>query len=125
MIRLSRMYQQVLGGPDPAAGSWRAWGHAEPVVGEALKRVDRGRQDLLAETLTMLSGDARAAGLMAEMTLALLIGIEQPRPGVPIEEAAWMALEWARRVLRVDADLHLDRGRAVLVLGGERPPPWA
>jgi AcrR family transcriptional regulator len=116
MTRLSRMYQQLLGGPDPAGSAWRAWGHVEPVVGEALKRVDRSYQDLLADTLAELWDDRGAAEALAELTVALLIGLKQPRPGIDAAEAAWMALEWARRILRVDADLYVDRGRVALVI---------
>jgi AcrR family transcriptional regulator len=119
-VRLSRMLQQFLGGPDPAGSAWRAWGHVEPMVGQALIRVDRNHRDLLSDTLAEVCGDPEVAELLAEMTLALLIGLKQPRPDVGPAEAAWMALEWARRILRVDADLHLDRGRVVLVMRDNR-----
>jgi hypothetical protein len=110
------MHQEFLGGPDPAGSAWRSWGHVQPVVGEALKRVDRGQRDLLSNTLAEVCGDPQAAELLAEITLAVLVGIKQPRPEVGPGEAAWMALEWARRALRVHADLHLDRGRVVLLI---------
>ncbi|HEX3826753.1 MAG TPA: TetR/AcrR family transcriptional regulator [Sporichthyaceae bacterium] len=116
MVRLSRMHQQFLGGPDSAGSAWRAWGHVESVVGQALIRVDRNHLDLLSNTLAEVSGDPDLAELLAEITLALLIGLKQPRPDVGPGEAAWMALEWARRILRVHAELHLDRGRVVLVV---------
>jgi AcrR family transcriptional regulator len=122
MTRLSRMCQQFLSGPDPAGSAWRAWGHVEPAVGQALKRVDRNHQRVLADTLTEIYGDQRVADLLSEMTVAVLIGLKQPRPGIGPAEAASMALEFARRVLQVDADLHVDRGRIVLVLRKMNPP---
>lgn len=83
--------------------------------------MDRSQQGLLSDTLAELWGDAPAVDLMAELTLALLIGIKQPRPEVVPRDAAWMALEWARRVLQVGADLQVDRGRIVLVMRKVNP----
>jgi AcrR family transcriptional regulator len=122
LVRISRMSQQFLGGPDPAGSAWRAWGHLEPMVGQAVLRVDRSHRDLLSKTLAAVSGDLEVAELLAEITLALLIGVKQPRPEIDAEQAARIALEWAQGLLHLRADLRLDRGRVALVLRDNRPP---
>jgi hypothetical protein len=115
-VRLARLLQQFLGGPDPAGSAWRAWGHVEPVVGQALKRVDRSHQNLLAETLAMLWGDARAADLVAEIP-----GAAQGSGWIPDRPAPRLPL--AHRVTasthRMRAQTRPSPGRG----GPAAPPP--
>jgi AcrR family transcriptional regulator len=120
-VRLSRLLQSFLGGPDPAGSAWRAWGHVDPVIGAVIAPLERNRRDLLARTLTEVCDDPTAAEPMAEITEALLIGLKQPGPGVGPDEAAWMAFVWARRVLGVEPALQPSRGTPELVVRGNWP----
>jgi AcrR family transcriptional regulator len=115
--RLATILQPLLAEPSTAHSAWRAWAHTEPVIGRAVRRVDDHQQQVIFGTLAELNCEPAAADLLAEMTVDLAIGLQQPRTDTDRHETAWTVLEWTRRVLRVPAELRLDRDRLLIALG--------
>lgn len=111
--RLEMLNADLLMPPDPAETAWRAWAYTDPVVRDAVCRVDQLHDRALATTLASL-GDDPAVGLLAEMTSGLILGLQQWRPPFEPELAARIAIEWMRRFLCIDAEVCNDEGRPTL-----------
>jgi hypothetical protein len=99
--------------PDPAETAWRAWAYTDPVVRDAVCRVDQLHDRALATTLARLRDDP-AVEFLAEMTSGLMLGLQQWRPPFEPELAARIAIEWMRRFLRIDAEVCNGEGRPTL-----------
>jgi AcrR family transcriptional regulator len=116
MTRLARLQRQMLAAPDQAETAIRAWAHTEPVIGHALRRIDRRKQDLNTATIHAATGDPDAE-LLAEMMLSLAIGLrEAEHPRVEPDLAARIVMKWATNFLRLDAELHEEDGKPVITL---------
>jgi AcrR family transcriptional regulator len=120
-LRMAHLLRPFIKGADTLESAWRAWGHHEPVIGQALSRADQQQQRLIARTLTELSVDAADVDVLSEMTVGLGIGLLQPRPQLSAEQSVWITLEWARRVLRLDVDLRLADGDYALHIAHTGP----
>ncbi|MGQ0842845.1 MAG: TetR/AcrR family transcriptional regulator [Sporichthyaceae bacterium] len=59
-----------------AEAALRAWGHSNPVVGEAQVRIDRAGEQLALEIIRPFVGDAETAALHAHQLIAMLIGMQ-------------------------------------------------
>jgi AcrR family transcriptional regulator len=116
LLRLARLLQPLLDERDTSETAWRAWAHADPAIGNVLRRIDNHHQGLVTDTITAITADP-LSDVLGEATVALSIGLQQPRPAYQPHERAWAVLEWARRILRVPAELRLDRGQLVVALG--------
>ncbi len=103
--RLEALYQGSLSLPHPAEATWRAWGWTDPVVADALRRVEERGQILTTQVLTELLGDPDRADLLAELGIGLTIGLQQADPPLDAETFALTALEWVRRCVGLDAHL--------------------
>jgi AcrR family transcriptional regulator len=112
--RLEMLLTDLLIRPEPAEIVWRAWGHANPIVGGALRRVDQQFESVLAGTLAQLCADDDP-GLLAEMTLGFALGLHHWYPTLDPELMARAAIEWAHRFLRIDARLTNAPGHPALV----------
>lgn len=112
--RLEQLLQLMMTAPDLAETAWRAWSHTEPSVATALRRIDRARETLIADTIAQVTADLHAQMLGTAM-LSLEIGLRQTKqtPTDPAT-AARMILEWTRRVLELDARIHVVDRRPVL-----------
>ncbi|MGQ0846251.1 MAG: TetR/AcrR family transcriptional regulator [Sporichthyaceae bacterium] len=113
--RLELLLADLLIRPDRAAIVWRAWGHTNPVVGQAIRRVDAGLERALAATLHRLTGDPDV-GALAEMTVAFGLGLHRWYPPLAPELVVRVALEWMHRLLGVDAGVSGESGRPTLQL---------
>jgi AcrR family transcriptional regulator len=116
LLRLARLLQPLLDERDTSETAWRAWAHADPAIGNVLRRIDNHHQGLVTDTITAITADP-LSDVLGEATVALSIGLQQPRPAYQPHERAWAVLEWARRILRVPAELRLDRDQLVIALG--------
>jgi hypothetical protein len=112
LSRLELLLRHMLWAPDPADIAFRAWAHTEPEVGRALRSVDRGRQELFVRTIREATGDP-AAAILGDGMLWLAIGLHQTQPGVDPGTAARVVLAFARRYLRIDAELHAEGDQPV------------
>jgi AcrR family transcriptional regulator len=122
MRRLQVLLQRLLTEPDPTDTAWRARAHTEPVIGYALRRMDRRRQALLTETIGEATQDSEA-DILATATLALTIGLqESQRPVVGPDLAALIVVEWANSFLRIDTTFEVVDGAPVLALSGAGIP---
>lgn len=100
---------------EPADNALRAWAHTEPTVHQAVRRIDGRSQEVFAATIREATGDP-AADLLADGMLGLAIGLHQNQPGVDPGTAALMVLVFARRYLRVDAELRVANNQPILVV---------
>lgn len=66
--RMELLHADLLIDPDPADIAWRAWGHTNPVVGEAICRVDHLRERALTVTISQLV-DSPDSAVLGELTL--------------------------------------------------------
>jgi AcrR family transcriptional regulator len=113
--RTELLLSDLLVCPDSTDTAWRAWGHTNIIVREALRRVDRRRERAIAIALEQLLGIS-SADLLAEMTLGLALGLHDWYP--PLDRAVKyrVAVEWLRRMVGIDAEIRTDSGAPVLVL---------
>lgn len=112
--RLELLLSDLLIRPEQAETVWRAWGHANPIVGGALRRVDQRFENTLAITLAQLCDDDDP-GLLAEMTLGFALGLHHWYPPFEPELMARAAIEWSHRFLGLDARLTTAAGHPALV----------
>jgi len=110
--------QQILEGANPIESAWRAWGHADPEIGQSILRVDKAREQLVVEALAHFHPDPSIAELLAEMTVDLIIGVQQPQPAITFDGAVWIAVEWSRRILRLDAEFQISQGKPTFTVKG-------
>lgn len=108
--RLDLLLAGLLIRPSRATSVWRAWGHANPIVGDAVRRVDDRVETALALTLAQLSDEPAARGV-AELTVAFALGLHRWYPPFDHDLATRAAIEWARRILHIDAEVDLVGGR--------------
>ncbi|MGQ0466706.1 MAG: TetR/AcrR family transcriptional regulator [Sporichthyaceae bacterium] len=116
-LQLATLLQRLLRAPDPAETAFRAWAHAEPTVGEALREIDRRTREAFAATIRAATSDP-AADLLADGLLGAAIGLNH-LPGVDPDTAARVILVFARTYLRIDARLEVEDDRPRFVV--ERP----
>jgi AcrR family transcriptional regulator len=114
--RLELLLADLLVISDPAEPAWRAWGHANAVVGDAVRRADDHLERALTRTLAEVT-DAAEAGLLAEMTVAFGLGLHRWYPPFDAETTARAAMEFSRRVLGLDCDLTSAGGYPALAFG--------
>jgi AcrR family transcriptional regulator len=107
--RMEFLLSEMLIGPDPAETAWRAWGHTNPVVGAAIRRLDKLREQALAEAIGQ-SVPGLDSAATAELTLGFALGLRREAPPFGQELRTRTALEWMRRVLGVDAALRTEDG---------------
>jgi AcrR family transcriptional regulator len=119
LARLQCFHQRLLTARDPAETAWRARAHTEAVIADAVRRVDRRRQAMLAITIGEVIADPDV-DLLAEITLGLGIGLrESEQPQLTPDMAVRIVVEWLH-VLRLDTDVRVEEGRPVLVLVSQR-----
>lgn len=102
--RLSAMKRLAITVPHEAESAIRAWSKLRPAVAQAQRAVDRARERALYDAvLGIVENDAKARHLAA-MGLSLLIGIQQLRVEVTVEEVSavlddfeWLVLAHARQ----------------------------
>jgi AcrR family transcriptional regulator len=111
--RLGRLLDELLQVPDPAAGAIRAWAHTEPVLGDAVRRIDRMRRDSFASAIRDATADP-AAEEMAELMLGLTIGLQESPLVLDADTTIRVALGFATRYLRLDATVNVVDSRPIL-----------
>jgi AcrR family transcriptional regulator len=114
--RMELLNAELLIDPDPADTAWRAWGHTNPVVGAAIRRVDNLRERALTHTIGQLVDSPDSAAL-AELTMGLAIGLHQWHPPFGPALRARTAVEWMRRVVGIDAEVWIEDGLPRLAFG--------
>ncbi|MGQ0624838.1 MAG: TetR/AcrR family transcriptional regulator [Sporichthyaceae bacterium] len=113
--RLGSLLSTLLCEPDPADAALRAWAHSEPAFRDGLRRIDGQRQQAFATSILEATGDA-AADLLGDAMLGLAIGLHQNPPGFDPETATRLVLAFARRYLRVDAEVQVTDNQPVIVI---------
>lgn len=95
---------------DPAEAAWQAWGWANPTVHYAVRHVQRRLQRHLTTTFAELGHDDEAAELLAEMGVALTLGLPHWEPALDLPTRESVVLEWLRRCVGVNVDVVHDGG---------------
>jgi AcrR family transcriptional regulator len=114
--RLAALYLPLLERPEAAESAWHAWGWTNRTVGQALAQVEAQWQELLTTTLTELEHDPATASLLAEMTVALAVGLGQRQQPLEASDTAIVVLLWLTTALGVEAELVDDQIRLVVRL---------
>jgi len=107
--RMELLHSRLLLRPAPFDTAWRAWGQRNVVVAAALRHVDRNHERALALTLGQLL-DPPDGILLAEMTLALGLGLHQGYPPMDRTLTDRVAIEWMRRMVGIDAEVRTETG---------------
>jgi AcrR family transcriptional regulator len=76
MQRMAVAASVLAGMAHEAEAALRAWGHSNPVVGEAQVRIDRVGEHLALEIIRPFIEDAETAALHARQLIAMLIGMQ-------------------------------------------------
>lgn len=114
--RTAAMWQANVARPHPAHRAWHAWGRSQPAVADALRRVEGYSEELFAAASADLLGNVERAAVLADMGIAIAIGLSQHEPPLAPETITALGLEWARRCLDLDADTAMVNGSLQLVL---------
>lgn len=85
--------------PHNAEAAIRSWGHTNPRVAEAQKRVDTRRQRALSNLLLPGVGTRREANRLAMMGITLLVGLQQWRAPVTKRDFDTLFDEYERLLL--------------------------
>ncbi|WP_375483996.1 TetR/AcrR family transcriptional regulator [uncultured Jatrophihabitans sp.] len=82
--RVRLLKERALTLPHEAEGAIRAWSHVNAAVATVQRRVDDERLTALRVVLTPVAGDT--APLLASMALSILVGYQQRRTPVDLDE---------------------------------------
>jgi AcrR family transcriptional regulator len=75
--RMEELHQVAVDLPHAAEAAIRAWGWTNPAVGEVVTRVDQAREAHIAEALAATGVERQRAAVMARISVALLVGMQQ------------------------------------------------
>jgi AcrR family transcriptional regulator len=101
--RLAVMQQLAAEIPHAAEAALRAWGHTDPTVRDAMQRVDELRYQSLRDIVELVVSNPDDADFVASLGITLLVGLQQWRSPVALEEFGRYAVEFERTV-RAHAD---------------------
>jgi len=121
---LEHSTRHTLAIPHETEAALRAWALSERTVRESVARMDRARRHVLRDAVGGVVPDPTRAEVVADMGVALLIGLQQF--GRPIDRELFLTAgtEWLTRDVGVAVRVVDDRGTPrVRVAHGERLSP--
>jgi AcrR family transcriptional regulator len=101
LIRLGLLHEPMMSPPDFAELSWHAWGWTNRTVARSLVSFEKQWEELLFHTLTALDFQPAVASLLAEMDVALAIGLHQRRQPWELDDVVSQVVLWLEAVLGV------------------------
>lgn len=104
-VRLEVLFHDKITLLDPAEAAWQAWGWANPTVHYAVRHVQRRLQRHLTTTFAELNHNDETAEILAEMGVALTLGLRHWEPALELATREAIVLEWLRRCVGIEIDV--------------------
>ncbi len=120
--RLEVTAQHTLVIPHETEAALRAWGFSDPVVGAAVRRMDRAREQTYTASLAMVIDDPARCQMLAHMGVSLLIGLQQRERPIDRERFMRIGLEWFETNIGVKTEVSdVDGVPTVRIIAGSIP----
>ncbi|MEO9137981.1 MAG: TetR/AcrR family transcriptional regulator [Jatrophihabitans sp.] len=105
-LRITTITEIGVNLPHASEAAIRAWGRSNPVVAQAVERVDRRRERHLVESIAALGIDRARARTLTRVALNLLVGVQTRERPVDLKRVRQMFEEINKLIfLEADPDL--------------------
>lgn len=105
-LRINTLTDVAVHLPHAPEAAIRAWARSNPVVADAVARVDRRRERHLVDAITALGIDRARARVLTRMAMNLLVGIQTREQPVDLKRVRQM-FEEMNRLVFLEADPEL------------------